>query len=123
MGIEYGYKIPANQLGKWKNVWVLREYGLPEVWLTRESTVLPSTKASRLVRGSSMPRVERSFVVDRSSSLSHLRDLCLREFQLCCDNFHEFFARSVAAPTLSVLFVLVVSFFTRGSSIGSKSRK
>ena len=35
----YGYKIPANQLRKWKNLWVLREYGLYLVCVRRESTV------------------------------------------------------------------------------------
>ena len=35
----YGCKIPANQLGKWKKVWVRREYGLCGVWVTRELTV------------------------------------------------------------------------------------
>ena len=80
--------------------------------------LLPSAEASWLTRGSSMPRVERSFVVDRSSSLSCLRDLHLREFRPCCDDFHEFFACSVAVPTLSVSFVLVASFFAQGSSIG-----
>ena len=79
------------------------------------SALLPSAEASRLAWGSSMPRVERSFVVDRSSSLSCLHDLHLREFQPCCDDFREFFACSVAA--------LVTSFFAQRSLIGSKSRK
>lgn len=39
----YGYEIPANQLGKSKNVWVRREYGLCGVWVTGESTVAEST--------------------------------------------------------------------------------
>ena len=33
----YGYKIPANQLGKCKNLWVLREYGLYLVCVRRET--------------------------------------------------------------------------------------
>ena len=36
----YGYKIPANQLGKWKNLWVSREYGLYLVCVRRELTVV-----------------------------------------------------------------------------------
>jgi hypothetical protein len=36
----YGYKIPANQLGKSKNVCLFREYGLYLVYVRRESTVL-----------------------------------------------------------------------------------
>ena len=35
----YTYKIPANQLGKWADVWVIREYGLSQVWVMREATV------------------------------------------------------------------------------------
>jgi hypothetical protein len=35
----YGYKIPANQLGKSKNVCLFREYGLYLVYVRRESTV------------------------------------------------------------------------------------
>jgi hypothetical protein len=35
----YVGKIPANQLGKFKKVWVMREYGLSRVWVMRESTV------------------------------------------------------------------------------------
>ena len=31
---------PANQLSGLKNVWNLREYGVCEPWVTRESTVL-----------------------------------------------------------------------------------
>jgi len=36
-----GYEalFPANQLGGLKNVWYLREYGVCEPWVTRESTV------------------------------------------------------------------------------------
>jgi hypothetical protein len=36
----YAYKIPAYQLGKWENVWVIREYGLSRVWIMRELTVI-----------------------------------------------------------------------------------
>ncbi|KIJ92878.1 hypothetical protein K443DRAFT_39123, partial [Laccaria amethystina LaAM-08-1] len=37
-----GYKalFPVNQLGGLKNIWNLREYGVSEPWVTRESTVL-----------------------------------------------------------------------------------
>ena len=35
----YGCKFPANELGKSKNLWVVREYGLYGVWVTRELTV------------------------------------------------------------------------------------
>ena len=36
-----GYEalFPANQLGGLKNIWNLREYGVCEPWVTRESTV------------------------------------------------------------------------------------
>ena len=36
-----GYEalFPANQLGGVKNIWNLREYGVCEPWVTRESTV------------------------------------------------------------------------------------
>jgi hypothetical protein len=35
----YGYKIPANQLKIYKNVWPIRVYGLYRVCVRRESTV------------------------------------------------------------------------------------
>ena len=35
----YGALFPANQLGGLKNVWNLREYGVCEPWVKRESTV------------------------------------------------------------------------------------
>ena len=38
MGYEAVF--PANQLGGLKNVWNLREYGVCEPWVTRESTVM-----------------------------------------------------------------------------------
>ena len=38
MGYEAVF--PVNQLGGLKNVWNLREYGVCEPWVTRESTVL-----------------------------------------------------------------------------------
>ena len=38
MGYEAVF--PANQLGGLKNVWNLREYGVCEPWVTRESTVV-----------------------------------------------------------------------------------
>ncbi|KAF8555679.1 hypothetical protein OG21DRAFT_835967 [Imleria badia] len=34
----YVGKIPANQLGNSKNLWVMREYGFSGVWVKREST-------------------------------------------------------------------------------------
>ena len=39
-GMGYAPKIPANQLGKSKSVWPMREYGLYLVCVTRESTVV-----------------------------------------------------------------------------------
>ncbi|KIK91316.1 hypothetical protein PAXRUDRAFT_798036 [Paxillus rubicundulus Ve08.2h10] len=36
----YVGKIPANRLGRFKNLWVMKEYGLSWVWVMRESTVL-----------------------------------------------------------------------------------
>ena len=38
MGFEA--KIPANQLGRPKILWVMREYGLTGLWVKRESTVI-----------------------------------------------------------------------------------
>ena len=35
----YGFQIPAYQLGESKILWGMREYGLPGVWVKRESTV------------------------------------------------------------------------------------
>jgi len=37
-----GYEalFPVNQLGGLKNIWYLREYGVCEPWVMRESTVL-----------------------------------------------------------------------------------
>jgi hypothetical protein len=40
----YGMHFSANRLGGPKNVWGIREYGLSELWVMRESTV--STCAS-----------------------------------------------------------------------------
>ena len=37
MGFLHTY--PAYQVGNRKNIWDLREYGLSEVWVKRESTV------------------------------------------------------------------------------------
>ena len=36
----YGFHFPAHRLGGSKNLWGMREYGLPGVWVKRESTVL-----------------------------------------------------------------------------------
>jgi hypothetical protein len=36
----YQYEIPANRLGKLKNLCVIKEYGLYGVWVISESTVL-----------------------------------------------------------------------------------
>ncbi|KIJ97519.1 hypothetical protein K443DRAFT_105555, partial [Laccaria amethystina LaAM-08-1] len=36
----YGVLFPANQLGGLKNLWDLRDYGLSQSWVKRESTVL-----------------------------------------------------------------------------------
>ena len=41
MGFLHTY--PAYQVGNRKNIWDLREYGLSEVWVKRESTV-PATQ-------------------------------------------------------------------------------
>ena len=35
----YGLHFSANQLGRPKKVWGIREYGLPRLWVKRESTV------------------------------------------------------------------------------------
>ena len=40
----YGALFPANQLGGLKKVWNLREYGVREPWVTRESTVVKLCK-------------------------------------------------------------------------------
>jgi len=44
--IGYEVLLPANQLGGLKNVWDLRDYGLCEPWVNRESTVRRSSQAS-----------------------------------------------------------------------------
>jgi hypothetical protein len=36
----YGYEITANQVGKSKNLWPIREYGVYLVYVRRESTVV-----------------------------------------------------------------------------------
>ena len=36
----YGHEIPANQFGKLKILWVIKEYGLYGVWVISELTVL-----------------------------------------------------------------------------------
>ncbi|KIJ93715.1 hypothetical protein K443DRAFT_111638, partial [Laccaria amethystina LaAM-08-1] len=36
----YGVLFPANQLGGLKNLWDLRDYGLLQPWVKRESTVV-----------------------------------------------------------------------------------
>jgi hypothetical protein len=36
----YGVLFPANQLGRLKNLWDLRDYGLSQPWVKRESTVV-----------------------------------------------------------------------------------
>ncbi|KAF9222328.1 hypothetical protein BS17DRAFT_838243 [Gyrodon lividus] len=36
----FGYEIPANQVGKLKMLWVIREYGFYHVCVIRESTVV-----------------------------------------------------------------------------------
>jgi len=45
MGYEgimgYGPNFPTNQVGNLKKLWVIREYGLWELWVRRELTVLP----------------------------------------------------------------------------------
>ena len=35
----YGLDFSANQLGGPKKLWGIREYGLPRLWVKRESTV------------------------------------------------------------------------------------
>ena len=46
-----GYEalFPANQLSGFKNVWNLREYGVCEPWVMRESTVSQNAKSPTLV--------------------------------------------------------------------------
>ena len=36
----YDKPFPANQLGGPKNVWTIREYGLPQVWVKAETTAV-----------------------------------------------------------------------------------
>jgi hypothetical protein len=38
-GMGYGMQIPMNQLGGQVFLWVIRVYGLSEVWVKRGSTV------------------------------------------------------------------------------------
>ena len=45
-----GYEVfPANQFGGLKNVWNLREYGVCEPWVTRESTVYVAYASARVM--------------------------------------------------------------------------
>ena len=37
--MDYGMHFSANRLGGPKNLWGIREYGLSELWVMRESTV------------------------------------------------------------------------------------
>jgi hypothetical protein len=39
-GFNYGMQFPANQVGGQLDLWVLRGYGLLEVWVKRSSTVI-----------------------------------------------------------------------------------
>ena len=39
MGYGHGMHFSANRLGGPKNLWGIREYGLSELWVMRESTV------------------------------------------------------------------------------------
>jgi hypothetical protein len=41
----YGMHFSANRLGGPKKVWGIREYGLSELWVMRESTVPASVQA------------------------------------------------------------------------------
>ena len=52
MGYEAVF--PANQLGGLKNVWNLREYGVCEPWVTRESTVTYDVNLERATRSFSL---------------------------------------------------------------------
>ncbi|KAH9965471.1 hypothetical protein BC827DRAFT_859878 [Russula dissimulans] len=40
----YGLKIPANQLGKWKIVWVITEYGLSQIETTHKELITTSLR-------------------------------------------------------------------------------
>ena len=48
-GMGYAPKIPANQLGKSKSVWPMREYGLYLVCVTRESTVVTTRQPKEVI--------------------------------------------------------------------------
>ena len=37
----YDMHFPVNQLGGPKKLWTIREYGLPQVWVKAETTVVP----------------------------------------------------------------------------------
>ena len=39
-GIRKLWLFPANRLGKYKNVWIIEMYGLSELWVMRDSTVV-----------------------------------------------------------------------------------
>ena len=39
IGMGYGFKFPAFQLGGSKDLWVIGKYGLSGLWVMRESTV------------------------------------------------------------------------------------
>jgi hypothetical protein len=40
----YGTHFSANQLGRPKKVWGIKEYGFLELWVTRESTVVTNSQ-------------------------------------------------------------------------------
>ena len=42
---------PANQPGKSKNLWIIKKYGLSEVWVMRDSTVHPKSWSSENFQG------------------------------------------------------------------------
>ena len=69
----YGHKIPANQFGKLKILWIIKEYGLYGVWVISESTVvILSFFFCKLQVGSRHGCRSLSTMSSQAGSLSHL---------------------------------------------------
>ena len=60
----YGVDFPLSRLGKAIILWVIRVYGLPEVWVKRVSTVVAGREAR-------LPGAYVSGVEGRSDSYDH----------------------------------------------------
>jgi hypothetical protein len=59
----YGMHFSANRLGGPKNVWGIREYGLSELWVMRESTVVPKNHIKSCARPNQVNAVRTVVIV------------------------------------------------------------